>query len=120
MLGPAPLWRLGKEVHSPTLTRTCIKTRMLFPLQCTRLLTGRVIAIVAIHPEVVAMSGSHSDELDFFTDRSFIADPYPYFDRLREGCPIQREPHHDVVMVTGYEAAVALFSDPRRSRRATR
>ena len=58
------------------------------------------------------MSGSHSDELDFFTDRSFIADPYPYFDRLREGCPIQREPHHDVVMVTGYEAAVALFSDP--------
>ncbi len=57
------------------------------------------------------MSGSSADELDFFTDRSFIRDPYPYFDRLREGCPIQREPHHDVVMVTGYEEAAAMFSD---------
>jgi cytochrome P450 family 150 subfamily A5 len=56
-------------------------------------------------------SGADQDELDFFTDRSFIADPYPYFDRLREDCPIQRESHHDVVMVTGYEEAVALFSD---------
>ena len=51
------------------------------------------------------------DELDFFTDRSFIRDPYPYFDRLRENCPIQREQYHDVVMVTGYEEAVAMFSD---------
>jgi len=58
------------------------------------------------------MSASSEQELDFFTDRSFIADPYPYFDRLRERCPIQREQHHDVVMVTGYEEAVSLFSDP--------
>ena len=51
------------------------------------------------------------DEIDFFTSRSVVHDPYPYFDHLRTGCPIQKEPHHDVVMVTGYEEAKAMFSD---------
>src|SRR4029077_20028899 len=41
----------------------------------------------------------------------FVADPYPYFEFLRERCPVTRESHHDVVMVTGYEEAIAVFHD---------
>jgi cytochrome P450 len=51
------------------------------------------------------------DAVDFFRDDSLVTDPYPYFDRLREQCPVLREPHHDVVMVTGYDAAVAVYND---------
>ena len=49
------------------------------------------------------------DAIDFFRDRAFIADPYPYFEFLRGQCPVRRESHHDVVMVTGYEEAIAVF-----------
>ena len=51
------------------------------------------------------------DAVDFFRDRSLPADPYPYLDYLRAQCPVQREPHHDVVMVTGYDEAIAVYSD---------
>jgi cytochrome P450 family 150 subfamily A5 len=51
------------------------------------------------------------DGIDFFTDSSVVADPYPYFEHLRSGCPVQREPHKDVVMVTGYDEAVAVYHD---------
>ena len=51
------------------------------------------------------------DGPDFFRDNDFIADPYPYFEHLRAECPVRREPHHDVVMVTGYEEAIAVFHD---------
>ena len=43
------------------------------------------------------------EELDFFRGDELVADPYPYFDALRERCPVRREPHHGVVMVTGYD-----------------
>jgi cytochrome P450 len=52
-----------------------------------------------------------ADATDFFRDASCVADPYPYFAALRSRCPVQREPHHDVVMVTGYEEAVAVYHD---------
>ena len=51
------------------------------------------------------------DAIDFFRDDAFVADPYPYFEHLRGQCPVQREPHHDVVMVTGYDEAIAVFHD---------
>lgn len=51
------------------------------------------------------------EAVDFFTSGSLVADPYPYYDELRERCPVQREPHHDVVMVTGYEEALAVYHD---------
>ena len=54
---------------------------------------------------------SEVDEVDFFRDPGLIADPYPYFDQLRAACPVQREPHHDVVMVTGYDEALAVYHD---------
>jgi cytochrome P450 family 150 subfamily A5 len=52
------------------------------------------------------------DAIDFFRDDDLVADPYPYFDHLRDGCPVQRETHHDVMMVTGYEEALAVYHDP--------
>ena len=51
------------------------------------------------------------DEIDFFRDNTFIPNPYPYFEHLRAQCPVQREPHHGVMMVTGYDEAIAVFHD---------
>jgi cytochrome P450 family 150 subfamily A5 len=52
------------------------------------------------------------ETIDFFRDDSVVVDPYPYFDYLRAQCPVQREPHHEVMMVTGYEEALAVYHDP--------
>jgi cytochrome P450 len=49
--------------------------------------------------------------VDFFRDDSLVPDPYPYFDALRQRCPAVREPHHDVVLVTGYDEAIAVYND---------
>ena len=54
------------------------------------------------------------DAIDFFRDRTLVEDPYPYFDFLRNACPVRREPHHGVVMVTGYEEAIAVYHDTDR------
>src|SRR5262245_57753446 len=51
------------------------------------------------------------DAVDFFRDNDFIADPYPYFEFLRSECPVRREPHHRVMMVTGLEEAVEVYRD---------
>ena len=52
------------------------------------------------------------DATDFFRDDGLVADPYPYFDALRAQCPVRRERHHDVVMVTGYDEALEVYNDP--------
>ena len=52
------------------------------------------------------------ESTDFFRGRDLIADPYGYFEWLRAQCPVQREPHHDVVMVTGYDEALAIYANP--------
>ncbi len=52
------------------------------------------------------------EAIDFFRGNELIADPYPYYDYLRAQCPVQRETHHDVVMVTGYDEAVSVYTDP--------
>ena len=54
------------------------------------------------------------DAIDFFRGNELVSDPYPYFDWLRAQCPVQREPHHDVMMVTGYEEAIAVYNDTER------
>jgi cytochrome P450 len=51
------------------------------------------------------------DAIDFFRGDELVADPYPYFDWLRAQCPVQRERHHGVVMVTGYDEAIAVYND---------
>jgi len=48
---------------------------------------------------------------DFFRDEGPVADPYSYFEALRGKCPVHRESHHDVMMVTGYDEAVQVFND---------
>ena len=48
---------------------------------------------------------------DFFNDQSLVADPYPYFDELREQCPVLSLPHLGVVAVTGYEEAWEIYRD---------
>ena len=54
---------------------------------------------------------SDFDAVDFFTDESVVADPYPYFDHLRERCPVQREQQRGVMMVTGYDEAISVYHD---------
>ncbi|WP_210588549.1 cytochrome P450 [Streptomyces sp. GESEQ-35] len=51
------------------------------------------------------------EAIDFFRDESLVADPYPYFDALRGQCPVGRENHHDVMMVTGYDEALEVYND---------
>jgi cytochrome P450 len=51
---------------------------------------------------------------DFFRSDRFIADPYAYFDYLREQAPVVREPHQGIVMVTGYNEALEVYNDPAR------
>src|ERR1700730_11051203 len=49
--------------------------------------------------------------IDFFRGNELVADPYPYFDWLRSQCPVHRELHYGVFMVTGYDEASAVYAD---------
>lgn len=60
------------------------------------------------------MKADDIDTRDFFTDNELLADPYDYLAAMREECPLRREPHHDVVMVTGYDEGVAIYNDTKR------
>ena len=51
---------------------------------------------------------------DFFRSDRFVADPYSYFDYLRDQSPVVREPHQGIVMVTGYDEALEIYNDPAR------
>ena len=58
------------------------------------------------------MSSSDFDTVDFFRARPLYQDPYPYFEYLRAHGPVWREPHRGVVMITGFEEAMAVYNDP--------
>ena len=49
--------------------------------------------------------------MDFFRDDRLVEDPYPYFEALRSKCPVAREGHHGVTMVTGWQEAVDVYND---------
>ena len=51
------------------------------------------------------------ESVDYFRDEELVVDPHPYYEYLRDKCPVYRETHHDVVMVTGYDEASAAFAD---------
>jgi cytochrome P450 len=53
-----------------------------------------------------------ADRKDFFTDPELAADPYEYYDQLRKE-PVCIEPHHGVVMVSGYDEFTWLCRDDR-------
>lgn len=50
-------------------------------------------------------------DVDFFSDESLIEDPYPYFDALRDECPVLALPHLGVVAVTGYDEIHEIYRD---------
>jgi cytochrome P450 len=51
------------------------------------------------------------DTVNFFKDTAVQADPYRYFDALRERNPVWQEPHYGVFMVTGHEEATSVYND---------
>jgi cytochrome P450 len=51
------------------------------------------------------------DDIDFFRSGSVLGNPYPYYEELRSRCPVHREPHQGVVMVTGYDEALEVYHD---------
>ena len=57
------------------------------------------------------MDAHDADAVDFFRDQALVTDPYPYFDAVRGQCPVRREEHHGVVLVTGYDEAVEVLHD---------
>jgi cytochrome P450 len=49
--------------------------------------------------------------VDFLTDQSLVADPYPYYDYLRAQSPVLRLQPHGFVAVTGYEEALGVYKN---------
>ncbi|MCX4090959.1 cytochrome P450 [Nocardia sp. alder85J] len=47
--------------------------------------------------------------VDYFSDAAVAQDPYEYWRTLRDRNPVFREPHHDVVVVTGYQEVNEAF-----------
>jgi cytochrome P450 len=52
------------------------------------------------------------ESIDYFSDESVIADPYPYFDYLRNRCPVLPGIPAGVVSVTGHHEALAAYKNP--------
>jgi cytochrome P450 len=57
------------------------------------------------------MSNSDFATVDFFRNRALTQDPNPYYDWLRDQNPVWREPNRDVVMISGYDEAIAVYHD---------
>ncbi len=57
------------------------------------------------------MSDTDLDALDYFRSEALAEDPYPYWEHLRSRCPVTRESHRHVFMVTGYDEAIATYPD---------
>lgn len=51
------------------------------------------------------------EKLDYFLDASVSANPHAYWDFAREQCPVWREPHHGVVLITGYDEVISVYRD---------
>jgi len=49
--------------------------------------------------------------VDLFRDGRLVGDPYPFFEALRNKCPVSREDHYGVTMVTGWQEAVDVYND---------
>lgn len=50
-------------------------------------------------------------KIDIYTDAALVDDPWPYFEYLRAQGPITRLPHRNVVAVTGFAEALAIYAD---------
>lgn len=59
------------------------------------------------------LSSTDFASVDFFTDPTIIADPYPYYRYLRDTRgPVWIEPNFGVAMVTGLAEAMTVLRDP--------
>ncbi|WP_198653421.1 cytochrome P450 [Actinocorallia populi] len=54
------------------------------------------------------------EEMNFFQDPELVADPYPYYKALRDKCPVSHEPHHGVVMLSGYDEVAEVAQDAEK------
>src|SRR3984885_10041973 len=50
--------------------------------------------------------------VNFFIDRAVQDNPYSYFDWARNQSPVWREPNYGMFIITGYQEAMAVYSDP--------
>ncbi len=57
------------------------------------------------------MGKTDFDAIDFFRAGPLYQNPYPYYEYLRRHGPVWREPHHGVVMITGYDEAIEVYHD---------
>ena len=58
-----------------------------------------------------ALRHADYDTVDLFTDLSLAADPYPYFEHLRQVCPVAPLSRHGVVAVTRFEETIDVLRD---------
>src|SRR5262249_25146270 len=85
----------------------------------TRLLRHRGVAATAPGRHRLRADGpdprtmTDGDDIDFFRSGSVLGNPYPYYEELRSRCPVPREPHQGVGMVTGYDEALEVYHDVR-------
>jgi cytochrome P450 len=49
--------------------------------------------------------------VDFFRDSRLTDDPYTFYEALRNKCPVAKEDHYGVTMVTGWQEAVDVYND---------
>ena len=56
---------------------------------------------------------SKFDETDVFTDASLVEDPFPYFEYLRSQCPVHPLPRRNVMVVTGYNEAITVYTNTK-------
>lgn len=63
--------------------------------------------------EIVGWSDMAEDltKVDFFRDSRLTDDPYTFYEALREKCPVTKEEHYGVTMVTGWQEAVDVYND---------
>ncbi|WP_406814073.1 cytochrome P450 [Mycobacterium sp. M23085] len=50
-------------------------------------------------------------EVDFFSDPGLVADPYPYYEYLRDQCPVAHLRRGRMVAVTGYDELTQVYRD---------
>ena len=49
--------------------------------------------------------------VDFFRDSRLTDDPYTFYEALRNKCPVSKEEHYGVTMITGWQEAVDVYND---------
>ncbi len=49
-------------------------------------------------------------EPDFYSDPELIVHPKPYLEEMRAKCPVAREPHHNTMLVTGFDAVMDVLT----------